>query len=137
MYSFYHKIIIATKICKENFVNFNKNVIDKDKDIERILKSKNSDAKIPEEISPPQSSKSLTQSTNKLPSYDSNMITDSFSSDYLRNTFGKYLIYMASKKEKRAKTWENILFTLLNITEEQINQINKARKKNSFWDFFK
>ena len=65
------------------------------------------------------------------------LMGDNFTSDYVRNIFGKYLIYIANKKEKKAKTWENILFTLLNIPDDQIKQINKARKKNSFWEFFR
>lgn len=64
-------------------------------------------------------------------------MNDQYTLDYLRNIFGKYLVYMAKKKLKKAKTCEDILFTLLNISEEQITLINKARKRHSFWDLFK
>lgn len=40
-------------------------------------------------------------------------------------------------KRKKAEICENILFNILSVPEEQIFQINKARKQNSFWDWFK
>lgn len=34
-----------------------------------------------------------------------NMMNDQYTLDYLRNIFGKYLVYMARRKEKKGRIW--------------------------------
>ena len=108
--------------------------IEKDKEIERLRKGDNQDSKscISEDETTSQGSRlSMPSHSDSVMEAGANMfnsLSDQYTMDYLRNIFSKYLVYIAKKKEKKAKTWENILFTLLNIPEDQIKQINKARK---------
>ena len=71
--------------------------IEKDKDIERLRKSKSGDVKSSEDETSSQSSKASIQSINTNINAEMGLMGDNFTSDYVRNIFGKYLIYIANK----------------------------------------
>ena len=50
--------------------------------------------------------------------------------DYIKNVFIKYLEYQATANEKEAQTLEKVLFTVLKVTEKDIELLEKARSKN-------
>lgn len=117
--------------------------IEKDTKIEKLRKEIQYDSK---SVVSDDDNTSMSSRVSLPPNYQSmmngeinvfNMMNDQSNIEYLRNIFGKYLVYMARKKRKKAQFCENILFNLLSLPEEQIKQINKARQKNLFWDWFK
>lgn len=118
-------------------------LIEKDKEIEKLRKGDHYDSK---SAMSDDDNTSMSSKVSLPPNFQSmmngeinvfNMMNDQSNIEYLRNIFGKYLVYMARKKRKKAEFCENILFNLLSLPEEQIKQINKARQKNLFWDWFK
>ena len=51
--------------------------------------------------------------------------------DYVRNILLKYLEYMACGEEKEALTLEKVLFTVLEVTPQNLASLEKARENNS------
>ena len=47
--------------------------------------------------------------------------------DYLRNIVIKYLEYIATGEEKEATTLEKVLFTVLNVSPKELENLQKAR----------
>ena len=51
--------------------------------------------------------------------------------DYVRNILLKYLEYMACGEEKEALTLEKVLFTVLEVTPQNLASLEKARIDNN------
>ena len=125
---------------EESKAKSRKMLVDKEKVIEKLKNVKNIDGSEPDDDVMSQGS-----SKSKASKADSfvdpltgmfNAMNDQCTIDYLRNVFVKYLVYIA-KKPKKAETCEALLYTLLNITDEQKTMINRARKKSNFWTWVK
>lgn len=114
-------------------------LVDQEKIIAKLKQGKNISASDEDDVKSQSSSKSKTSNTDSIVDPITGMLNafnDQCTLDYLRNIFVKYLVYI-TKKPKKAEQCEKLIFTMLNITEEQIAQINKARKKSKIWDWFK
>ncbi|CAI2364870.1 unnamed protein product [Moneuplotes crassus] len=124
----------------ESKIKYRKFLVEKEKEIEKLRKGEIDTASVHSD----DDNTSMSSKVSLPPNYEQMMngnmfglVSDQCTLDYLRNIFSKYLVYMAKKKKKKAETCENILLNILSVPEEQIIQINQARKKYSFWDWFK
>jgi hypothetical protein len=54
-------------------------------------------------------------------------------SEYLKNVLLKYLEAIAIGNEFQIKILENVLFTILNVTKNEINKLEEKRAKSSFY----
>lgn len=79
-------------------------MVEKEKDIEKLRKGESVGDKSEDDDRSSQSSRISMHSVTGPMSFEIGLMGDSFTNDYVRNIFGKYLIYMANKKEKKAKT---------------------------------
>jgi len=57
--------------------------------------------------------------------------------EYLKNILVKYLQYTASNDYKEAQILEKVLYTILQLSAEEILEIEKIREdSNSIWSYF-
>jgi hypothetical protein len=54
-------------------------------------------------------------------------------SEYLKNVLLKYLEAIAIGNEFQIKILENVIFTILNVTKNEVNRLEEKRAKSSFY----
>jgi hypothetical protein len=62
---------------------------------------------------------------------------ESVNIEYVKNVFVSYLEYKAMKNDKEAKTCEQVLFTALRLSPQEIKEIDRLRKKYKNYKFWK
>eukprot|EP00347_Sterkiella_histriomuscorum_P008471 403344969 len=53
--------------------------------------------------------------------------------EYIKNVFVKYLEYLAQNSMKQIGPMESILFTMLNVSKDEIQRLQLLRSQNTFW----
>ena len=62
---------------------------------------------------------------------------ESVNIEYIKNIYVSYLEYKAMKNDKEAKTWEQVLFTALRLSPNEIKEIDRLRKKYKNYKFWR
>lgn len=75
--------------------------------------------------------------SNKVSDLQRSKSLESVNTEYIKNIYVNYLKYKAMKNDKEAKTCEQVLFTALLLSQNEITDIEKLRKKYKNYKFWK